>query len=638
MDEGSRLTPGADANDPVERLVARCIEHLRTGGLDSIEKLLRTEPELAADARRRLDALHRLGLLPSPGGAPARFGRYEVLETLGRGGMGVVYRVRDDRLGRELALKALAPHVLPDAQARERFRVEARALARLRHDHVVRVHDAGEVDGAPYFTMERVDGVTLEQMLAALRTCGRGPATIGARELRDALATEGANVRGTTLVEFAVRVAIDVARALEHAHRHGVLHRDVKPANVLIAATGRAMLFDFGVAQLRDEPRVTKAGELLGTLDVMAPELLHGSAAADARADVFGLGATLYEMLTLAAPFRGANAAETLSRLERGEVESIRDRNVNVSADLDAVCRAALASDPDDRYASAAEFAADLERARRGEPVAVQRRSWVQFVRAKWRNRRIRIAAVVTAIALLAGAIGFGLATYRRGTESDPLRRVAARLAEFERIERAAVQCRPEQARRLADDLARLGDVARIVSMARVASTSGRAPDAGELAEFEQRAVELERRGLDLAARLRVRGAANPPPDGTISVAWSRARAVLQRSDPEFELRPQTDLIPLPVAATGPLRFWHAFSGSDPELGAADAALVLHRVEGTSGAALVGELTPALRERCGGGGADVLRVLDLREPTSAERTAARALGIDEQRCVARDWR
>lgn len=637
MDDESRSTPGPDADDPVERLVARCIDHLRSGGLDGLDALLREEPALAAEARRKLDALHRLGLLPAPGGAPSRFGRYEVLETLGRGGMGVVYRVRDDRLGRELALKALAPHVLPDAAARARFRLEARALARLRHEHVVRVHDAGEVDGAPYFTMERVDGITFDRVLAALRTCGSTPAAIGVRECADALAMDGAVVRGTTLAAFAMHIALDVARALEHAHRHGVLHRDVKPANVLIATSGRAMLFDFGVAQVRDEPRVTKVGELLGTLDVMAPELLHGSAEADARADVFGLGATLYEALTLVAPFRGANAAETLARLESGDVDSIRSRNPSVSADLDVVCRTALAPDPGDRYATVADLASDLERVLRGEPVAVRARSWRERLSAKWRSRRVRVATLATAGLFLAGAIGFWIATARNG-DGDPLRRVAAQLTEFERIERAALHSRPELAHRLADDLARLGDVVRVVNTARVAATAQGGVDADELAELERRAVDLQRRSDDLAARLRLRGAAKPPPDGTIAVAWSRARAVLQRSDPEFELRPQSDLIPLAVAATGPLRFWHAFSGSDPDLGGSDAALVLHRIETPTGAFLVGDLTPAIEERIGSRGADALRLLDLREPTSAELRAAEALGLTATRWVARDWR
>jgi tRNA A-37 threonylcarbamoyl transferase component Bud32 len=627
-----------DADDPVERLVARCIDHLRSEGIDGLDALLREEPALAAEARRKLDALHRMGLLPVPGGAPARFGRYEVLETLGRGGMGVVYRVRDDRLGRELALKALAPHVLPDAAARARFRLEARALARLRHEHVVRVHDAGEVDGAPYFTMERVEGITLDRVLAALRTCGSSPAAIGVREWSDALANDAAVVRGTTLTEFAVYIALDVARALEHAHRHGVLHRDVKPANVLVAANGRGMLFDFGVAQLRDEPRVTKAGELLGTLDVMAPELLRGSARADARADVFGLGATLYEVLTLVAPFRGASAAETLARLESGRVDSARMRNPSVRVDLDVVCRTALAPDPDDRYASAAEFAADLERVLRREPIAARSRSWRDVVRAKWRSRRVRIAALATAVVLFAGAIGFQLAVLRRDEARDPLGRAAAQLAEFERIEHAAAHCRPEAARRLAGDLARLGDVARVVSTARVAATNSADVDHEGLAQLERRAVDLERRNAELAARLRTRAEANPPPDGTIAAAWSAARAVLQRSDPEFELRPQTDLIPMPVAATGPLRFWHAFSGSDPQLGGADAALVLHRIELSSGVVLVGDLTPEVQQRIGGHGADPLSILDLREATVAERDAAKALGIVALRWVARDWR
>ena len=278
--------------------------------------------------------------------APSRFGPYEVLGELGRGGLGVVYRARHPRTGGEVALKVLLD---PDPRGKARFQREARTAARLRHPGIVSVQDLGEEDGRPYLVMELVEG---ESLASRLR-------------------------RGPLAEEEAARLGAELAEALACAHAAGVLHRDVKPANVLIDRTGRARLTDFGLAreQLEGAERLTRTGVMLGTPGYMAPEQMDDASRAGPPADVYGLGASLYQLLTGSPPF----VMETLSSL----VNAVLNRppappsvlRPGLDARLDRLCLACLAKDPAERPTAAdlARALSEWRRARRAAPVKAAR-------------------------------------------------------------------------------------------------------------------------------------------------------------------------------------------------------------------------------------------------------------------------
>ena len=222
--------------------------------------------------------------------------------------MGVVYLARQESLGREVAVKLIRRDQLHLANSRARFRREVEAVARMKHPAIVPVYAVGEEGGIPYFAMERIDGVSMQDLLDELR--GTPPASIGADELRRALPSSSASGSSPDAPRigswrvFVLSVARDIASALEHAHERGVLHRDVKPSNILVDARGHAFLVDFGLATTDEPGELTRTGSRLGSLPYMSPEQVRGEAA-DPRTDVYGLGAATYEMLTPATAVRG---------------------------------------------------------------------------------------------------------------------------------------------------------------------------------------------------------------------------------------------------------------------------------------------------------------------------------------------
>ncbi len=273
----------------------------------------------------------------SPAPLPERLGRYHIVETIGRGGMGVVYKAHDPELDRTVAVKALSGALLVEEQERieflERFRREARAAARLSHPGIVAVHDAGvdEATEAPYLVMEHVEGVSLHTVL---------------RE------------QGALPVAQAVELVAQVGAALAEAHRAGIVHRDVKPGNVLLDLRGRARLADFGIARLPGS-ELTRAGVGLGTPGYAAPEVVRG-AAADARSDLFSLGALAYALLTGKRPFDGPTpSAASVAVLER-EPEPPDQLRPEIPTAVSAAILAALAKDPARRPATVDDFLARL--------------------------------------------------------------------------------------------------------------------------------------------------------------------------------------------------------------------------------------------------------------------------------------
>jgi tetratricopeptide (TPR) repeat protein len=319
---------------------------------------------------------------PGPPGTAApplpRIPGYEVLAVLGRGGMGIVYKARHLRLQRLVALKMILAGAHAGPEHVERFLVEARAVARMQHPHIVQIYEIGEHGGLPFFSLEFVDGGSLDKKPA------RAP--------RDAAA----------LVET-------LARAMHTAHQAGVVHRDLKPANVLLTEEGTPKITDFGLAkQLDAESGQTRTGAVMGTPAYMAPEQAAGRTHEIGPAtDVYALGAILYELLTGRPPFRGASIGETLAKVQREEPTAPSRLRPKLPRDVETICLKCLAKEPGQRYPSALALAQDLERFRSDEPILARRQSLAARFWRKVRRRPLQTAAVVAVLlAVVAGTLG----------------------------------------------------------------------------------------------------------------------------------------------------------------------------------------------------------------------------------------
>jgi serine/threonine-protein kinase len=319
-----------------DSLVTTLRRHL--GGQPPVESTARGS-RTVMDARRG----QRLAL-------PRHWGQYELLEEVGRGGMGVVYKARQIPLNRLVAVKIARSGPFTDLSTVARLRTEVEAIARLRHEHIVCVHEFGEQYDCKYFSMEFVDGGNLADRLSA----------------------------GRLQVREAAQLIFVLADAVHFAHRHDVIHRDLKPANVLLGADGAVKLSDFGLAKLLDTVRgLTREDTILGTASYMSPELARGEGnLAGVPADVYGLGAILYETLTGRPPFRGETHSETLRQVQTLDPPQPSRLRPGLDPNLEAVCLKCLAKEPSARYASAGALADDLGRWLNGQPTTARPPSW----------------------------------------------------------------------------------------------------------------------------------------------------------------------------------------------------------------------------------------------------------------------
>jgi tetratricopeptide (TPR) repeat protein len=320
------------------------------------------------------------------------FGQYELTEVIGRGGMGVVYRARQRDAQRDVALKVIRLAAIEGLEPErrrsiaERFHTEALAASRLTHDNIVTVYDVGEHEGRPYYAMRLVQGPSLAEL------SGKNPIT---------------NRRAAAYMEGA-------ARAIHAAHQHGVLHRDVKPQNILVdAPTDRPLVADFGLAKLmQDTQSVTRSGELIGTPCYMAPEQIDNAASAGPESDVYSLGATLYHLLTGRPPFQAASLTDTLWQVKHQEPVSPRQLNSAVDRDLDTICLKCLQKEPSRRYSTASALADDLRRYLDGAPILARPIGLVgRAIRWRRRNRMAAAALMAAAVSVLIAA-GVGVFGY----------------------------------------------------------------------------------------------------------------------------------------------------------------------------------------------------------------------------------
>ncbi|MCI0536792.1 MAG: serine/threonine protein kinase [Verrucomicrobiales bacterium] len=326
----------------------------------------------------------------------SRFGEYELHAEVGRGGMGVVYKARQISLNRVVALKMIQAQRLASAGLVQRFHLEAQAAARLHHPNIVAIHEVGEQAGQHFFSMDYIEGKSLAEVIPELRF------TI--YDLR----------RGARWVKI-------IAEAIHYAHQHGILHRDLKPSNILIDHDDEPHLTDFGLAKrLEEESTLTLSGEVLGSPSYMAPEQAAGKSICGAAADIYSLGAVLFELLTGRPPFVGASAVETLQQTLQGEPIPPRALKPSIPPDLETICLKCLEKEAARRYRTAREVADELERFLRDEPIRARpvgsvERTW------RWTRRNPVVAGLSVAILvlLLVVAIGSLMAALRIQKERE---------------------------------------------------------------------------------------------------------------------------------------------------------------------------------------------------------------------------
>jgi serine/threonine protein kinase len=449
----------------VDELAEEFAHRWRAGERPSVEEYVQRYPQWADEIRavlpavvmmeqlkpRREDAAPAAPALLSDQ-PPARIGEYRILCEIGRGGMGVVYEAEQGTLGRRVAIKVLPAHVLANETLRSRFHREAQAAARLHHTNIVPVFGVGECDGLCFYVMQRIDGCGLDQVI---RQTAEGPnvaappradteGTIPWRQRQDAVADTAAEaphpagapadpfpcsgLSGLTPREFfhtVARLGAQVADALAHAHSQGILHRDIKPSNLLLDDRGTVWVTDFGVAKLVEEANLTASGDLVGTLKYMPPERFAG--VSDARGDVYSLGITLYELLTLHPAFPDATPQHLIHLITHESPTPPRKLNPQIPADLETIILKAAARDPSQRYQTPDELTADLRRFLADRPIRARRTGLAErFYR--WCRRNPALAAATAAAFLLMIAITLvSMAAYAQTAAAS--RETAAALA-----------------------------------------------------------------------------------------------------------------------------------------------------------------------------------------------------------------
>ncbi len=450
-----------NADDLYGDVVESFLAELRRGETPSVEDYARRYPRMADDIRQNIPTLLLLEQVKQDANqqilAPAgvnsdiepkelkRLGDYRLVREIGRGGMGIVYQAEQESLGRHVAVKALAGHALLDPKYLTRFRREARAAASLHHTNIVPVLDVGECQGVHYFVMQYIQGHGLDQVIAELRRM---------RDAHDDTTTSllpGVLTRlssGSASVESnrdywrsVVRIGLQAAGALEFAHAHGILHRDVKPSNLLLDEEGTTWVSDFGLAKSPEQESVTESGDLLGTLRYMAPESFQGDF--DARSDVFGLGLTLYEMCSLEPARTAPQRNDLIRQITHGDVPRLRRIRRDVPRDLETIVHKAIDSDPRRRYQTAEQLAVDLGCFLDDRPIRARRsglgeRCW------RWCRRNPTIT-VATLVLLLTVGVAFTLVARSRREAIDAL-------ADAQTQRRTADQARQLAETRAADD------------------------------------------------------------------------------------------------------------------------------------------------------------------------------------------
>src|SRR4051794_14926328 len=454
--EFSAMPDGLPIDDELEQIIEAAIGQAKNGQVVDVKQMASLYPQYADQLETLLPTIEMLmrlgkGNASSPasrgainGNVPLALGRQELLgdfrllRELGRGGMGVVYEAEQLSMGRRVALKILPFVAIAQDKSLQRFRNEVRAAAALDHPHIVSVYSIGEERGVHYYAMQLVRGQSLAELIRQLRAASRedgedcsafstvglggennsrvldGPQSSNApspqpspegRGSGDSTQREQAHV-GTVvdsrqpaeMFRIVARLTIQAAEALQHAHDQGVLHRDIKPGNLMLDTEGRLYVTDFGLARIGADAGVTMTGDLIGTLRYMAPEQsLANRPVIDHRADVYSLGATLYELLTLEPAFDGADRARLLRQIAEEEPRAPRKIDRRIPAEFETITLKAMAKAPEERYQSAQQLADDLRAFLEDRPIAARPPSLMGRA-AKWSRRHRGLLAATAAI------------------------------------------------------------------------------------------------------------------------------------------------------------------------------------------------------------------------------------------------
>ncbi|MGE3775778.1 MAG: protein kinase [Pirellulaceae bacterium] len=394
------------------------------------EELCAAHPELAGPLRQYLASLNVLQQAsalcrPAPPEELPQLGDYRIMRELGRGGMGIVYEARQLSLGRTVALKVLPFAAVLDQKEVLRFQNEAQAAAQLHHPHIVPVYAVGCERGVHYYSMQFIDGQPLDRALASLRdrspqeAVGLTLATVGAGREAAQPGPQTATARGLVTLQSVhnrnyidgiVDMILQAADALQHAHECGVIHRDIKPSNLLVDRGGKIWISDFGLARFEARSQVTTPGDVFGTLRYMSPEQAAGRTdLVDGRSDLYALGVTLYEALTLRLPFDAPDRGQLLRQILHAAPPALRPYNSAIPVDLETIVLKTLAKSREERYATVADLAADLRRFRAGQPTLARRPTLIDHT-ARWVVRQARLVVASLAV-LLVAATGLALAT-----------------------------------------------------------------------------------------------------------------------------------------------------------------------------------------------------------------------------------
>jgi serine/threonine protein kinase len=415
-------------------------------------------------------------LMETPGVTPGLLGDFQILRELGRGGMGVVYEARQVSLNRRVALKVLPLAAAMDSRQLQRFHVEAQAAACLHHTNIVPIHAVGCERGVHYYAMQYIEGLTLAAVIRDLRMtegldtpngpeaeatallpsplageaespgcAGGGPqgrmrgpladAPAARKEPRTPVAT---SIRDRAFFRSVANMGIQAAEALEHAHGLGVIHRDIKPANLIVDDRGTLWITDFGLARLQNDSGLTITGDLMGTLRYMSPEQALGNRIIlDHRTDIYSLGVTLYELLTIRPAFSGEDRQAVLRKIAEEEPIAPRRLNESIPRELETIVLKAMSKEPESRYATALELADDLRRFLESKPIRARRPNVLELA-TKWVRRHQAIVGLAATVLLLA-SLGLTVALARIAREQEKTRAALVRAEARSRVARRAV-------------------------------------------------------------------------------------------------------------------------------------------------------------------------------------------------------
>ncbi len=419
-----------------------------------MEELVRQHPQHEARLRRLLSTMQAMAQLAgaegsgdgiashaaSGAGQSWSLGEFRILREIGRGGMGVVYEAQQEALGRRVALKVLPFAAVLDARQLARFKNEAHAAALLQHQSIVPVYSVGCDRGVHYYAMQYIEGRTLVELIGQLRQLrrevsgtqrpdtpqptppeaaspspGSSAAQVGTASDRRATLRSQRNelpiqnistteqLESVAFCRAVARLGIEAAEALDHAHLGGIVHRDIKPGNLLVDGNGHLWITDFGLARIGTDVGLTQTGDVLGTLRYMSPEqALARRVVADHRTDIYSLGITLYELLTLEPAYPGGDRQELLRQIAQDEPLVPSRRNPRIPRDLETIVLKAMAKEPDQRYETARQMADDLQRFLEDKTIAARRPSLRQRLARQSRRHRSVLTAIAATLVLAA--------------------------------------------------------------------------------------------------------------------------------------------------------------------------------------------------------------------------------------------